>query len=84
MGKKPRGTSREAWGILNPYGDVWTTDVFETPEGAWLHIEDFWHGTPDYDVNRYRVVRVRVHATAVLNNGEVVEAGTGEPIGRTR
>lgn len=62
--KKPRSTAREVYGILNPYGDVWTTETFDTEEAARKHVRDFWHSMPD----GYRIVRARVRVSYI---GEV-------------
>lgn len=56
----------EAWGILNPWGDVWTTDTFATEAAARQHIEDFWSqpGFMPQDTGKFRVVRVKVTVSA--------------------
>jgi hypothetical protein len=55
------------WGILNPYGDVWSYRVFDTPEEARAHLEDFWR---DYDKGEptrcYRIVPVKVQRSVDL------------------
>lgn len=61
--KKPRGTSREGYGILNPYGDMWTTDIFDTVDQAHEHVRRFWNGSETGKTFRYTVVRARQHTT---------------------
>ena len=64
--KKPRGAEGEAWGILNPYGDLWGWTTFETEEKARQYVADFWRGTSSGgDLSRFRPIRVRVHVTAL-------------------
>jgi len=64
--RKPKGTSGQEWGILNPYGDLWTYEVFETPAEARKHIADFWRDIyGNHDLTKYKIVRVNVRVTAV-------------------
>lgn len=65
--------SDHRWGILNPYGDIWTSDTFETRSAAAAHVVDFWsrEGFTAADqspsnINRFRVVPVKV--TVSLSN----------------
>lgn len=75
--KRIRGGSRETWGILNPYGDIWSTSTFETPEDAKRHLAKFWDGivVKGVDLTAFKVIRVRVRVTAVL---PVVQDQPGE------
>lgn len=80
--KKRRKPARaERWGILNPWGDVWTYDTFDTPEAARKHVADFWRNIKDHrDVRDFRIVRVRITVSAPA---EVVEADAAAPQART-
>jgi hypothetical protein len=62
--KKPKGyIDEQRFGILNPYGDIWTSDTFRTEAAAQKHIKDFWQCFPDTDLTSFKVIRVRVHVT---------------------
>lgn len=61
--KKPQPYSRTALGILNPWGDVWTSTVFDSEEAARGYLESFWAGNPNADLSRYRFVPVEVTVT---------------------
>lgn len=64
--KTCRGNAGEAWGIMNPYGDIWTTRTFETKADAVQHVKDFWtklEGGASRDLSLFRPVRVKVHVT---------------------
>lgn len=65
--RKPKGRSDQQWGILNPYGDLWTYETFATPEAAREHVADFWSEmkTIETDISRFRIVRVNVRVNAV-------------------
>lgn len=64
-GKRPKGARGEAWGILNPYGDLWTHSTFDSPEEATAYVERFWQGISGArDLRRFRPIRVKVHVTA--------------------
>lgn len=70
MARKPRSTAREGFGILNPYGDVWTTDIFPSAEEAREHVVTFWRDTmkEPQGAGGYRIVRVKQRTSFV---GEV-------------
>lgn len=60
--KRPRRrTARHVgFGILNPWGDMWTSEVFSTQEAARDHLAAFWRGSSSPpDLTRYRIVRAR-------------------------
>lgn len=56
------GTVRaEAWGILNPYGTLWTHQTFLTEQDARDYVAQWWKGMEsDGDLSRFRPVRVHV------------------------
>lgn len=35
---------RNGLAIINPYGGVWTDEVFQTPEDALKYLDQFWKG----------------------------------------
>lgn len=59
---KPASQTRNAYGIVGPYGNVWTTKVFDTPAEAEQHVAAFWNGIK-HDLSKYRVVRARATVT---------------------
>lgn len=63
--KKPKGARGTAWGILNPWGDVWTHNTFTTSMAASAHIDEFWDqpGFGPTDRSKFRVVPVEVQVT---------------------
>lgn len=74
--KKPKANSMDGlWGILNPYGDVWTYEAFTTPENARAHLFAFWGKTfrraPD---KGFRIVPVKVQ-TSVDFSGSLPTPG---------
>lgn len=59
--KKPKPCRGQAWGILNPYGDLWGHETFSTPEAAMRRVADFWRGIRTApDLSKFKPVRVRV------------------------
>lgn len=34
--------------IINPYGGVWTDEIFETPEAALAYLKKFWKERRDF------------------------------------
>ncbi len=63
--KKPKGTAREGFGILNPYGDMWTTEIFATEAEAREYVKRFWSGVRRAKPFDYRIVRARQRTTFV-------------------
>lgn len=63
--KRPKGYIDETrFGILNPWGDVWSSETFTTEDAARAYINAFWRNVKDPgDLSRFRVVRVRTHVT---------------------
>ena len=60
--KKPKTASNTGYGILNPYGDMWTSEIFDTPGKARGHLERFWRGNPNYgpsDLDKFKIVRAK-------------------------
>lgn len=60
---KPKSAIRTGYGILNRYGDFWSRDLYESPEKAREHFDQFWR-LPGFEGKEpswghYRVVKVR-------------------------
>jgi hypothetical protein len=60
--KAPRSTSLDRWGILNPWGDVWTVETFDDADRARDHVRAFWAGQQQ-DLTKFSVVPVRVRVS---------------------
>lgn len=39
--------TRNGLAIINPYGGVWTDEVFQTPDDAMNYLKGFWDGKVD-------------------------------------
>lgn len=61
--KKPRPYEMSRFGILNPYGDIWTPDTFDSPEEAEEHVAEFFKGI-ETDLTMFKVIPVNVTVTA--------------------
>jgi hypothetical protein len=57
--KPPKTTSLDGYGIMNPYGDMWTVEVFPTTQQAQRHLERFWSGNSSMDLSKFKIVRAR-------------------------
>jgi len=55
---RPAMQSCHGYGIVGPYGNMWTSEVFSTPERARAHIANFWKGIK-HDTSKYRIVWAR-------------------------
>lgn len=63
--KRPKPKRVQRFGILNPYGDLWTHSTFETEHAAQMHVVIFWRGDKNVDVSKFRVVPVRVTVSVI-------------------
>lgn len=66
MGVTAKPAEGIAWGILNPYGDLWTHRTFPSEKAAEQHVMDFWRGVSvekTGDLRRFRPVQVKVHVS---------------------
>lgn len=47
------------WGIISPYGNIWSPLVFDTPEKEREHLTIYWHNIPKAGISEFRIVKVR-------------------------
>ncbi|MET4197318.1 hypothetical protein ABIA95_000140 [Bradyrhizobium sp. LA8.1] len=59
--KRPKPYRSTGYGILNPYGDMWTPEMFETKAEATSHLERFWSqpGFGPNDLSRFKIVKAK-------------------------
>lgn len=63
--KRPKPLRVKRFGILNPWGDLWSYETFDTVDAAGAHIAQFWKFSKDTDVSKFRVVPVRVTVSVI-------------------
>lgn len=68
--KRPKMNSHKGYGILNPYGDMWTSHIFPTREAAKAHVRDFWSGVKGHDLSGYRIVWARQAAHYIRDTSD--------------
>lgn len=61
---------RNGIAIINPYGGIWTGDIFQTPEEARAYLERFWKGT-NSDLSRFKL--------AIASQTVTLDRAPGEP-----
>lgn len=61
--------TRNGLAIINPYGGVWTDQVFQTPEDALKHLNNFWNGKNDR-LNEYKLAVATLTITLDRKPGE--------------
>lgn len=61
---------RNGLAIINPYGGVWTDEIFQTPEAAMKHLTGFWKGGND---------RLKEYKLAVATLTTTLDRAPGEP-----
>lgn len=65
MAKKIKPARGEAFGILNPFGDLWTYAHFPTEEAARACVATFWKGiSHPPDLSLFKVIPVKVTVSA--------------------
>lgn len=45
---------RNGIAIINPYGGIWTGEIFQTPEEAHAYLTQFWKNTSN-DLSRFKL-----------------------------
>lgn len=61
MAKRAKPARGTAFGILNPYGNMWTYSTFETEDEARKYIADFWRGMQGEErLDRFKVIPVKI------------------------
>lgn len=59
--KPARSTGCTVFGILNPYGDLWTWQTFGSEEEARAHVRDFWRGMQgEANTDQFTIIPVKV------------------------
>ena len=53
-------------GIVNPYGDLWSTCVYDTPEAAIASLRAFWKNVSDFDEAKWALTPVRLIVTPMF------------------
>lgn len=66
--------TRALWGIMNPYGSLWTDQAFETPAEAEKSLRDFWKDIPKVSLSGFRIVLVRRSITLEVDDGHITVA----------
>jgi hypothetical protein len=69
---EPRESFHTRFGIINPYGQFWTDDTFDSIESAERHVRAFWNGT-DTDITRFSYVPVDIVISVSEFGGKQVE-----------
>jgi hypothetical protein len=63
--KRPKPARGEAFGILNPYGDIWTHETFRTEARAKAYVAAFWAGLrTTVNLEDFKVIPVKVTVSA--------------------
>lgn len=61
MSRRAKPARGKALGILNPYGDLWTYETFDTEAEARAYIAAFWRGMPgEAGLERFTVIPVKI------------------------
>lgn len=64
--KRPKPYRAIRFGILNPYGDVWTPETFDTEDAAKRYVTEWWKQVGGPRADKFKIVRARVTVSAVL------------------
>lgn len=49
------------FGIINPYGGIWSPETFGTKDAAWEHLRTFWRGTKmENELDGFTVEHVKI------------------------
>jgi len=62
--KNPNAYVLRGWGIVNPYGGIWTHEIFATEDDARRHLEEFGKSMKPWNPKGFRFVRVKLTVEA--------------------
>lgn len=62
---------RNGLAIINPYGGIWTDEIFQTPEDAMKYLNEFWKGKDG---------RLKEYKLAVATLTVTLDRPVGEPM----
>jgi len=62
--------TRQGIAIINPYGGIWTNEVFKTPEEALGYLKAYWKGVPNHDISKFRLAMAVQTTTIYRPQGE--------------
>jgi hypothetical protein len=68
--KLPTPYEYEAFGILNPHGDIWTPEWFHTEREALAHVRRFFHGFNGKPWKKFKAVPVAITIRALPSERE--------------
>lgn len=81
--RRPKPARGKAFGILNPYGDFWTYQTFETERAARDYVARFWGQRcfrhTSYDHRKFKVIPVRVTVSALGVHSGTRAGDSGTP-----
>lgn len=63
--KAPRPYAMDRFGILNPYGEIWSSHTFGTEAEGKEYVDRYWNGQPPHELKKFKVVPVVVTITRV-------------------
>ena len=66
--------TRALWGIMNPYGSLWTDQAFESPADAESYLRNFWKDISKASLSKFRIVLVRRSITLEVEDGHITVA----------
>lgn len=63
---------RQGIAIINPYGGIWTNEIFETPEAALRHLKKYWSNNESFDPSKWRLAMATQTVTLNRTPGEPI------------
>lgn len=58
--------------IINPYGGVWTSEIFQTSDAAMKYLTDYWKGKDNDRVKEYKLAVATMTITLDREPGEPI------------
>lgn len=62
--------TRQGIAIINPYGGIWTSEIFDTPEAALARLKAFWRNVPNHDISKFKLAMATQTVTLNRTPGE--------------
>ena len=63
---------RQGIAIINPYGGIWSNEIFDTPEAALAYLKSFWRNVPNHDIGKFSLAMATQTVTLNCTHGEPI------------
>lgn len=70
---EPKPATCRGFGIVNPFGDIWSTNIFETENEARSYINDYCWSMKGWDATKFSIIPVEATVRAIAGRQALKE-----------